>query len=382
MKLRLVGSGRDGSKMFAPDEFDINVVVEAADCTCVTVQCQTDQSLTYKGHALTIDVETKDPHLQGERLAENMYQVVSEALADSVLDDSRLSVVPPGLTKTQVGVALALAWQGIQYPLLLVGVDLVPVLEVPWHDTIVRPALTPPGASTMHLSAAADGSWRCSFAQLEAEVLAGLSPEERSVQLSAKLLLCSLKAERWMPRRIKSSSTWWCGRSWNVPVPGSFCLKTAIFLLLEEKRQAGIHWRESHTMLGVTQVFEKMCTSEDTDACVGQSDSLVPQRMKAYFGGDCEGTKDATSAPLIAAHLRRFLKRRQRVTFGLHTLLHWCRWCWWQLRRRLTCLWKPTVERSLRPAPTSYTIRNTAPDSHTNPGATLTLRYDSPNFQC
>ena len=223
----------------------------------------------------------------------------------------------------------------------------------------------------MHLSATTDGSWRCSFAQLEAEVLAGLSPEERSVQLSAKMLLCSLKAERWMPQRIKAFSMWWCGRSWNVPVPGSFCLKNIIFLMLEEKREAGTHWSESDIVLRVTEVFEKMCTSEDMHTSFSQSSTLLPQKIKAYFGGDCEGTKDATSAPLIASHLRKSLMQCKRWSLSLHSFTQWWQWCWWRLRCRLAWLWKPLVQRSICPSPT--------PDA--TPETKCHLSYDSTNRQ-
>ncbi|KAG0725312.1 Espin-like protein [Chionoecetes opilio] len=353
LRVRLVGSGRDGSKMFAPDEFDINVVVVPGDGVVVSVRRENDPSLMYKGHALRIDVETQDPHLQGKRLAEDLYEALSDALTDSVLDDARLGVVPPGLAKTQVGVALSLAWQGTQYPLLLVGVDLVPVLQVPWDAKIARPPLTPAGARTMHLSATTDGWWRCSFAQLEAEVLAGLSPEQRDVQLSAKLLLCHLKAERWMPRRMKASSTWWCGRSWNVAVPGSFCLKSSIFLVLQEKAAAGTPWREDNAILGVKEVFESMCGAENASTSAGspRPPPLPALKIKAYFGGECEGAKDAANARLIAQHLKRFLDRRQRRRLGLHSLVRWYWWCWWRLRWWVVGVCRPLVPSSILRAP-------------------------------
>lgn len=315
VRLRLVGSSRDGSKLFAPDEFDINVVVAAQGCVQVVVQ-EIDPP---RGHSHMLQVETEVPELQGEGLAEGLQQAVDQALTSAVLDEPRLSVVPPGLTPTQVGVALSLAWQGEQYPLLLVSVDLVPVLEVDWHQDIERPPLTPPDTTTMHLSAARDGSWRCSFAQLEAEVLASMDSRQRLVQLCAKLLLASLKAERWMPRRVKALSTWWSGRAWSVPVPGGFCLKSCIFRLLERWREDGCLWGEDDAMVGLIEVVEEMCLDKATK-------TLGERKIKAYFGGDFEKAKDSPNAVLILQHLQSAVTPRQRSFPGLSTIKRW----WWQ----------------------------------------------------
>lgn len=112
---------------------------------------------------------------------------------------------------------MSMAWQGSEYPLLLVGVDLVPVLSMPWHEKIKRPYLTPPNTDTVLISNMADGSFRCSFANTEAEVLKGLDTQERQVQLVAKTLLTCLKSEPWMPTHLKTFYTWRCGRSWKLP---------------------------------------------------------------------------------------------------------------------------------------------------------------------
>lgn len=323
-RLRLVGSARDGSKLFAPDEFDINIVIPASDQVNISVEQEMDESVLYKGQAFKISVETNNPHLQGNCLMENLFGVVNEVLTDFVLDDDRLSLVPPGMTRTQVGVALALAWQGVEYPLLLVGVDLVPVLEVPWHDVIIKPhTLTLPDAHYMHISNTADGSWRCSFALLEAEVLRQLSEEERCIQLSCKMLLSYLKAECWMPREIKSFCTWWSGRSFNVPVPTGFCLKSSFFRLLAYKRSNGIKWPEGTTIWWMLFVFRSMCLIEQ------KSKTLSPQKVFAYFGGDCEGPKFGQGAPIITKYLeKRDLKRkctihslRQRLNYWIDSFL-------------------------------------------------------------
>lgn len=320
-RLRLVGSARDGSKLFAPDEFDINVVIPAADRVNISVEQEMD---AFKSNVLKINVETNNPHLQGNRLMGDLFGLVKEVLTDSVLDDDRLSVVPPSLTRTQVGVSLALAWQGVEYPLLLVGVDLVPVLEVPWHEAIVKPdALTPPDSHYMHVSNTSDGSWRCSFALLEAEVLRQLSLEERCIQLSCKMLLYHLKAERWMPREIKAFCTWWSGRSFNVPVPAGFCLKSSFFGALAYKRKYRLEWSEGDTIRWMLFIFRRMCLVEE------ESNTFSPKKVFAYFGGDCEGPKFGAGAPVIAKYLKgnglkkKYIMRsfRQHLNYWINTFL-------------------------------------------------------------
>ncbi|KAK8371859.1 hypothetical protein O3P69_011830 [Scylla paramamosain] len=237
--LRLAGSSRDGSKLYAPDEFDVNIVIHGDDVG-VNVSKRRKEEALLKGR-LQISVKTDNPNLKGNSFMANLYKKVHRCLAGHTLQDRRLSLVPPGLTSTQVGVALALAWQGREYPLLLVGVDLVPVLEVPWLEQISRPFLTPGDTTTIQLSNAADGSWRCSFALTEAKVLGTLSPAERQLQLMGKLLLSRLKAERWMPRHKKSFCTWFATREWNIPVPSGFCFKNAFLRWLEYRRRGERH---------------------------------------------------------------------------------------------------------------------------------------------
>lgn len=317
-QLKLVGSAQDGSKLFAPDEFDINIVIPAANRVHVSLHqehplSETDQkvdmSVVNRGHAISITIETENPHLQGNRLMGDLFGLVKEVLTDSVLEDKRLSVVPPSLTRTQVGVSLALAWQGVEYPLLLIGVDLVPVLEVPWHEVIIKPeTLTPPDTQYMHISNTANGLWRCSFALLEAEVLRQLSSEERSVQLSCKMLLYYLKAERWMPREIKSFCTWWSGRSFHVPVPAGFCLKSSFFRFLEYKRKTKKELLERDTIWWMIFVFQSMCLVAD------KSKTLSPRKVFAYFGGDCEEPKFGQGAHIITEYLKRRSQKRNYTT--------------------------------------------------------------------
>ncbi|XP_063851977.1 ankyrin-1-like isoform X1 [Scylla paramamosain] len=363
--LRLAGSSRDGSKLYAPDEFDINLVIHEDDVG-VNVSKRGKEEAPLKGK-LKISIKTDNPHLEGNRFMASLYDEVYRCLAGHTLQDERLSLVPPGLTSTQVGVALSLAWQGREYPLLLVGVDLVPVLEVPWLEQVPRPLLTPEDTTTMQLSNAADGTWRCSFALTEAKVLGTLTPAERQVQLMGKVLLSRLKAEPWMPRHKKSFFKWFATREWNISVPSGFCFKNALLRWLEHRRwkevelgagqkgnvkelgtgqkgdpvrelrggeegdhvkelraeQEGNHakelgigqegghakelrteWEGDQGARWLVEVFRLMCANPEESR-----EHLATQNSSAYFGGDCEGRKPGDGAPFIVQCLEEDLEK-------------------------------------------------------------------------
>ncbi|XP_063851662.1 ankyrin-1-like isoform X2 [Scylla paramamosain] len=302
-KLRMVGSSRDGSKLYAPDEFDVNIVIRKNNVRVnVSEREKIDEHLKGK---LEISVNADQPQLQGNNLMCNLYERVHAYLTDHLLKDDRLSIVPPGLTSTQVGVGLALAWQGKEYPLLLVGVDLVPVLEVPWQEKIDRPRLTPQSTKTIQLSNVADGSWRCSFAETEAEVLKLLNPVERLPQLMGKALLSILKAEPWMPQHKKTFCTWFATRDWNIVVPSGFCFKNAFLHWLQERQT---DHEEEDPGKNLVAVFKNMCAITPSDPeCADPEEILCSRRISAYFGGDCEGPKGGDGAPLIVRCLEEDL---------------------------------------------------------------------------
>ncbi|XP_050691562.1 uncharacterized protein LOC126983106 [Eriocheir sinensis] len=200
-KLRLVGSSEDGSKIYCPDEMDVNLLITPKNVK-VEVE-ETPKGLAPAKGNYKMSIVADAPGLQGNKLMYNLFLLLHKCLAKYTLQDERLSFVPPGLSSTQVGAALTLAWQGKEYPLLLVGVDLVPVLELPWHEKISKPKLIKDTAKTFHVSNTADGYWRCSFALTEATVLKKLSPIRRRVMVMGKVLLSCLKTEPWMPQHMK-----------------------------------------------------------------------------------------------------------------------------------------------------------------------------------
>lgn len=297
----LSGSSADSTRLFCPDEYDVNLVLDKFSDVKVEVTELEQAEASLKGHTLRIKILSQEPSLQGNKLISNLYDRVKECLGTYTLKNDRLSLVPPGVIRTQVGVGLSLAWQGREYPLLLIGVDLVPVLEVPWHDQIRRPYLTPDTCTKMHVSNTSDGSWRCSFASMEVEVLKNLEPEERWVFLACKVLLSHMKYEPWMPREVKDKFSWWDSKNWKIPIPSGFCFKNSFLKQLEKKRQRGIEWRENN-MSVIMAVFRDMC--EDMIDPTTQRQSLVPTKVAPYFGGECEGPKLGDSAPEILEYLK------------------------------------------------------------------------------
>ncbi|XP_063843982.1 serine/threonine-protein phosphatase 6 regulatory ankyrin repeat subunit C-like isoform X2 [Scylla paramamosain] len=315
-ELRLVGSAQDGSKLYAPDEYDINLVISGKDVKISMREEGEKIKAQYEGG---LKISVKNTQFHENRMMEGFYHRIRSSLIDYVLQDKRLSLVPPGVTNTQVGVALSLAWQvshgeekneretenSQKYPLLLIGVDLVPVLEVKWHGQISRPPLTPAHTTTMYLTNTDNGSWRCSFAQIEAEVLRKQRPDERLVHLMGKTLLSCLRADPWMPQERKIFCTWFIMRAWSIPAPSGFCFKNALLRWLEQRQQEGNEPIEN-PMKMLIKIFRSMCVHSNEPR-----GKLTPLSTRAYFGGECEGWKQGEGAPIIVQCLEEILEEEE-----------------------------------------------------------------------
>ncbi|XP_042858930.1 serine/threonine-protein phosphatase 6 regulatory ankyrin repeat subunit A-like isoform X1 [Penaeus japonicus] len=309
--LKLLGSSRDNTRLFAPDEFDVNLVISHLPEVKVEIYEFPKLKAMAKGHKLCIEVESEDPDLEKNLLASvwknTFYNLTCESLKHHHFHDSRLSLVPPGVTRTQVGAAIQMAWQGSQYPLLLIGVDLVPVITTPWPPNFPKPYLTPSQADneTLGITNIEDSQWRFSFAETEAVVLQGLSPEERQVYMTCKTLLYSFKAERWMPREVKNRYTWWDCRPWKIATPPGFALKNCFFKRLEEKRKRGEEWEEGALVRLMVEIFRLMCHYFQRSG--DEAAHLVPSKVPAYFGGDFERPKVGFGAVQIVKFLESIM---------------------------------------------------------------------------
>lgn len=302
-KLRLVGSSADGTRIGYPDSYDVNFVIEKLPEVEVNILQQKLEDVLVSGHKLTVELKTEDNTFQGNNLITKFYKYVWSCLKSYILLNRKLSLVPPGLTRTRVGVKLSLAWQGSEYPLLLIDVDLVPVLVVPWPEEISRPYLTPDSSHMIHLSNTEDGTYICNFAATEVEVVQQLEPQEHQVFLTCKTLLSRMEAQPWMPRHMKNQFSWWDSRYWKIPTPAGFCLKNTFFKQVEKKRKKGINWQKKDLIILVTSIFQGMCL--ETDGSSPGARSLVPAKINAYFGIECARSKVAEGAPEIVNFLRK-----------------------------------------------------------------------------
>ncbi|XP_071532919.1 LOW QUALITY PROTEIN: uncharacterized protein [Panulirus ornatus] len=306
-KLELLGSAADETRLYAPDEYDINYVIKGLPDIKVKVVNLSKQEILLRGHTQSVEVHTDNGDikklLQNSNWKRKFFHSIEKALRDYHFQDHRLSLVPPGLIRTQVGLGLAFAWQGQEFPLLHVGIDLVPVMKVPWLKEVTKPFLTPSEVNELYLTNIENGHWRLSFAGAEASILSQLEAEERRTYLACKRLLSCMKAEPWMPRHVKKRFTWWDSRYWKIPAPCPFALKNSFLRELEHKRKCGLTWDKEDIVKRMTDIFRRMC-----ELCTDPStktENLVPHKILAYFGGDFERPKWGVGAPEIVAFLQK-----------------------------------------------------------------------------
>ncbi|KAK8719708.1 hypothetical protein OTU49_017508 [Cherax quadricarinatus] len=309
-ELITVGSSSDGTRLYAPDEYDLSVVLSNVPEIRIEIIEQDAHQTALSGHRLRLRVKTDHPSLHGKNLINNFYELVRSCLEKHTIKCSHLSLVPPGVTRTQVGIAIAFAWQGKEYPLLLIGIDLVPVLAVPWPAEVSRPPLTPESINQVYLSNTADGEWRCSFAGAEAEVLKQLDSQERRVYLACKTLLSYLKADPWMPREVKANYTWWDSRKWKIMIPAGFAMKNSFLNQLQRKREEKNKWRDEDLIQIIITILRDMC--QDFCDPTNKIESLVPAKIHAYFGGEFEKPKTGEGAPEIIKILRELEKPQNK----------------------------------------------------------------------
>lgn len=297
-EIRLVGSSADGTRLYAPDEFDISLVLNSASDFHLHVSELNATEMHQTGHRLKLNVQTPHDSFQGCKLIDTFHDLIEKCLSKHSIYDERLSLVPPGLRRTQVGSTMALAWQGTFYPLLLVNVDFVPVVLAPWHPRIRRPYLTTDDHH-IYLSNTSDGEWRLSFCEAEVAVLSDLEEEERLVYLACKTLLSRMKAEPWMPYNVKRRYTWWVFRTWHIPLATGFAFKNSFLRQLEIKRKDDVRWAPTELVRWMLGVFEGMCSAVE-----GREEPLVSAQVRGYFGGDFEKPKMGEGAPEIVRFLQ------------------------------------------------------------------------------
>ncbi|KAK7083698.1 hypothetical protein SK128_010910 [Halocaridina rubra] len=291
--LELLGSAQDNTRLYAPDEFDFNLCIDMTKTVKVEIIEFEETEACLKGHPKDLIVTSDDPQvkfiLEEQNWKNNFHDAVVRSLEKHPFSDKRLTLVPPGVTRTQVGIGISLSWQGEKYPLLLIGVDIVPVMKVDWPESIHKPFLSPKDASHIYLSDIGEGMWRLSLAYLESSVLQSLKLEERTVYMTCKTLLSSMKAEPWMPKAVKNKYTWWNARRWKIPVPSGFALKNCFLRQLEEKKRNDIKWDANNLAKCMLHVFELMAEKEVHKKT--NKVTMVSKKIYPYFGGEFEKAK-------------------------------------------------------------------------------------------
>ncbi|XP_063590568.1 serine/threonine-protein phosphatase 6 regulatory ankyrin repeat subunit A-like [Penaeus indicus] len=315
--LILLGSAADGTRLCAPDEFDFNLVIQPPVAIDLNIEHLGKNEAILKGHKSVLKVKprhSKAKLLKESNLKKCFYDAVVKSLEGHTCKDRRLSLTPPGVTRTQVGITLSLAWQGEQFPLLLVGVDFVPVLAVPWPKTVSEPPLTPPGIDNVFISSLGNGKWRFSFAAVEVETLKGLDDMERLVYLTCKNLLANLKAEPWMPKVVKNLYTWWDSQLWKLSIPAGFALKNCFLRIVEKKRENSIMWVEENLHHYMTQIFLLM-VGEYTDPETMRT-LQVSRKIYPYYGGDFESPKLGEGVKEILSFIEEGQRAQNRPSPG------------------------------------------------------------------
>ncbi|XP_068214926.1 serine/threonine-protein phosphatase 6 regulatory ankyrin repeat subunit B-like isoform X2 [Palaemon carinicauda] len=308
-ELALLGSAADNTRLHAPDEFDFNFCVDMSQLLNLSVAEFKDKGEgRMKGHPKYLKVSSQDKEMQRllkkSNWKDEFYKAVVECMKTHVFSNCHLSLVPPGITRTQVGVGLSFAWQGTDYPLLLIGIDLVPVLKAFCPKNLEGPYLTPESVSHVYISSIGNGEWRLSFANFEADILGSLRREELKVYLTCKTLLSCMKAEPWMPKAIKNKFTWWNSRRWKIPIPSGFALKNCFLRELEEKRKNKKTWTDESLPCNMSSIFKRMIEEEFYE--VTGITGLVSKRISAYFGGEFEIPKLGEGSLEIIRYLEKY----------------------------------------------------------------------------
>lgn len=276
--LQMLGSSGDNVRLFCPDEFDFNIIIQNMNIHF---------PVTWKGDLR--DGSVKLDKALNDLLLDHFYCTVRQSLVNCEPEDRRLAIVLPGVKKTQVGVSLSLVWTGEVFPLLLVDVDVVATARASWPPALRRPKLTPSTLDSVYLNSIGNNEWRFSFALAENAVMKSLTADKRRVFLACKMVLSALKVEKWAPRHVQNQFKYFHGRFFKIPSPKGFLLKNTFFLELEEVTDEE-QWTEEHLVERMTSVFRRMC-EEHTDPA-SQETSWEPAAVKAYFA-------DLTESPCV-----------------------------------------------------------------------------------
>ncbi|XP_064099278.1 uncharacterized protein LOC135210325 isoform X1 [Macrobrachium nipponense] len=312
--LAFVGSSEDDVRLITPDEYDCNFVLDNFSCfpheRCKMTLQEMGSTVSYVDKKIQISFECPELEdlFEGTNLLDKFSEMVKNCLQNfsmqetnkQIMLDRRLSITPTSLKQTLVGTALRFSWNGKEFPLLLIDVDIVPVIRSPWPEELVKPALTP-DINEVYINKLGRDEWRFSFAKAENMVMKNLTQDEKVVYLACKMIIGSMKTEGWMQQQLKDQFQFWDGRKMKIPLPNGFLLKSAFFFEKEEVTDQ-LLWNEKNLLNRMCSIFRRMCKDMGKSA----NSFYVPGKVEAYFGRKTQEKGVGYGAPEILKFLENW----------------------------------------------------------------------------
>ncbi|CAL4091024.1 unnamed protein product, partial [Meganyctiphanes norvegica] len=332
-KLIPAGSSAEECRLGAADEFDFNWVFDwGEDIKAKLEEIPTkDQALKGYTHQIMLDSPNQEIKrlLSGSNLLDQFYCAVKEALPNFFqFEDKRISVILPGVKRTGVGVNLTLAWMGTMGTLLLVDVDLLPVIKATRPDEYPHPTLTAAhikvgdqsiihtiniadfkwkftstDMDAVYINSIGNGEWRFSQTLEESFTMLNLNKDMKCVFLITKYIVSALKAEPWYPEDVKKRYWYFNSKSFKLPAPQGFLMKSAFFEELEKVPKEE-YWEESWYLVRIKSIFLRMCRQ------CNQRDEIL-KSIKPNMS-----SKDTTKELECGKVPSYFAKETQRPTAG------------------------------------------------------------------
>ncbi|CAL4252915.1 unnamed protein product, partial [Meganyctiphanes norvegica] len=270
-----------------------------------------------------ISVNSENPRVKGllhkTTLLEEFYACAQIAIKEIIPSlDSRLTIILPGIQRIGCGICLSMVWYGKDYPILIIKTDLVPAIKTPRPRNFLHPPLTHKLNLAEHLKSAyivqtfiGEGEYRTATTLFEQQVF--LEPSlksQRFVFLIAKLIVSKLKTEKWAPIHLKERLKYFDSRTFKIPVPSGFLLKSAFFYELENHPNPN-DWKANCVVDRLIGMFKSMCKFEENDMSrlEGKEDHLYPSMIKNYFSPTTQPAETGFSAPYLANFLEQNKER-------------------------------------------------------------------------
>ncbi|XP_068243701.1 uncharacterized protein [Palaemon carinicauda] len=307
-KLTFVGSSEDDVRLITPDEYDCNLVLDNFNCLpgggCRMMLQEIGSKVSYVDKKICISFDSPELQdlFQGTNLLIRFSEAMKECLQDFPMEDRRLSITPPSMKQTLVGIALRFSWNGNEFPLLLIDVDIVPVVRALWPSELKKPVFTPE-IKEVFINKLGRDEWRFSFAQAENMIMKKLSQDEKIVYLACKMIIGSMKTEGWMQQQLKDQFQFWDGRKMKIPLPNGFLLKSSFFFEKEEVTDKAL-WKERELLDRMCSIFRRMCSEMEKDS----KSVYVPGKVEAYFGRTTQEQGVGYGAPEILKFLENWIR--------------------------------------------------------------------------